>query len=189
MSLALKYRSEQSIHRRKHLKEDRALFSGKTFTGIRSDTCKWYRVGKVWSFPYKSSGWTPYPRRDHDFPVSGEIATASYYRAHLDRYGITTEITPARHSAIYRFSFPKTDSAYILLDATHSLAGDIVKGMPRTVYNNNVIIDTVSKDKVCGMIKFEGGFGEGAYQLFFCARFSHRPHRLACGKTKICFST
>ena len=121
---------------------------------------------------------------DHDSPVSDEIATASYYRAHLDRYGITTEITPARHSAIYRFSFPKTDSAYILLDATHSLAGDIVKGMPRTVYNNNVIIDTVSKDKVCGMIKFEGGFGEGAYQLFFCARFSQQAASIGLWKNE-----
>ncbi len=119
---------------------------------------------------------------EHDSPVSNEVAKASYYKAHLNRYGITTEITPARNAAIYRITFPKTDSAYILLDATHSLAHDIVTNMDRTVYSNKVTIDTVSKNMVCGMIKFEGGFGEGVYSLYFYALFSQSASSLGVYK-------
>jgi predicted alpha-1,2-mannosidase len=124
------------------------------------------------------------PEGDHDSPISDELATASYYRVRLDRYGITTEVTPARHAAIYRFTFPKTDSAYVLLDVTHSLARDIITSMGGTVYSNKVTIDTASKDKVCGMIRFEGGFGEGVYQLYFCALFSQRAGSIGVWKNE-----
>jgi predicted alpha-1,2-mannosidase len=112
--------------------------------------------------------------KKHDSQISSEEAKAFYYKAHLDRYGITAEVTPARHAAIYRFTFPKTDSAYVLIDVTHSLTRDIASFIGGKVYSNSVIIDTVSKNKVSGMIQYEGGFGSGIYQLFFCAMFSQR---------------
>ncbi len=121
---------------------------------------------------------------DHDSPISDEAANASYYRAYLERYGITTEVTPTRHCAIYRFTFPRTDSAYVLVDVTHSLTRDIAKYIGGTVYSNKVTIDSISRDGVWGMIKYEGGFGQGAYQLYFIARFSQKPTSVGVWKNR-----
>jgi predicted alpha-1,2-mannosidase len=122
--------------------------------------------------------------KSHDSPFSSEEAKAFYYKARLDRYGITAEVTPARHAAIYRFTFPKTDSAYVLIDVTHSLTRDIATFIGGTVYSNSVIIDTLSKNKVSGMIKYEGGFGSGVYQLYFCAMFSRKARSVGTWKNE-----
>lgn len=46
-----------------------------------------------------------------------EIAKPYYYSAYLADYDVTAEITPTERAAIFRFTFPETDSAYVLLDA------------------------------------------------------------------------
>ena len=46
-----------------------------------------------------------------------EVAKPYYYSAYLADYDVTTEITPTTRAAIFRFTFPKTDKAYVLLDA------------------------------------------------------------------------
>ena len=121
---------------------------------------------------------------DHDSPISEEVATASYYKATMERYGITTEVTPTRHCALYRFTFPRTDSAYVLIDVTHSLTRDIAQYIGGIVYSNNVTIDSISKEWVRGMIKYEGGFGQGAYQLYFSAHFSQKPTSIGVWKNR-----
>lgn len=121
---------------------------------------------------------------EHDSPISNEVATASYYSAHLERFNVIAEVTPTHHCAMYRFTFPSTDSAYILIDVTHSLTRDIATYIGGTVYANTVTIDTVSKDKVYGMIKYEGGFGDGVYQLYFCGQFSQKATSMGVWKNK-----
>lgn len=46
-----------------------------------------------------------------------EIAKPYYYSAYLADYDITAEITPTERAAIFRFTFPDTDSSIILVDA------------------------------------------------------------------------
>lgn len=46
-----------------------------------------------------------------------EIAKPYYYSAYLADYDVTTEITPTERAAVFRFTFPETDNAYVLLDA------------------------------------------------------------------------
>ena len=46
-----------------------------------------------------------------------EVATPYYYSAYLADYDITTELTPTERAAIFRFTFPDSDSAYVLVDA------------------------------------------------------------------------
>lgn len=46
-----------------------------------------------------------------------EIAKPYYYSAYLADYDITTEITPTERAAMFRFTFPETDSSIILVDA------------------------------------------------------------------------
>lgn len=46
-----------------------------------------------------------------------EIAQPHYYSVHLAEPGITAEITTSDRAAVLRFTFPATDSAYIVIDA------------------------------------------------------------------------
>ncbi|MFA7388864.1 MAG: GH92 family glycosyl hydrolase [Proteiniphilum sp.] len=51
------------------------------------------------------------------FSRKAEVARPHYYSAYLADYDITTEITPTERAAIFRFTFPETDSAIVLVDA------------------------------------------------------------------------
>ena len=46
-----------------------------------------------------------------------EVAMPYFYSAYLADYDITTEITPTERAAIFRFTFPETDSAFVFVDA------------------------------------------------------------------------
>ncbi|MGV8964218.1 MAG: GH92 family glycosyl hydrolase [Candidatus Saccharimonadaceae bacterium] len=51
------------------------------------------------------------------FSHKAEIAKPNYYSVYLADYNVTTEITPTDRAAIFRFTFPETDSSYVLVDA------------------------------------------------------------------------
>jgi predicted alpha-1,2-mannosidase len=46
-----------------------------------------------------------------------EKATPYYYSAYLADYDVTTEITPTDRAAIFRFTFPETKDAFVVIDA------------------------------------------------------------------------
>src|SRR5882757_51771 len=46
-----------------------------------------------------------------------ETATPYYYSVYLADADVTTEITPTERAAQFRFTFPATDSAYLVIDA------------------------------------------------------------------------
>lgn len=51
------------------------------------------------------------------FSHKAEIAKPYYYSVYLADYDVTTEITPTERAAVFRFTFPETDSANVLIDA------------------------------------------------------------------------
>ena len=51
------------------------------------------------------------------FSHKTETATPYYYSVYLADYDVTAEITPTDRAAVFRFSFPETDKAYIVIDA------------------------------------------------------------------------
>jgi predicted alpha-1,2-mannosidase len=51
------------------------------------------------------------------FSHKAEKATPYYYSVYLADYDVTAEVTPSDRAAQFRFTFPKTDSAYIVIDA------------------------------------------------------------------------
>ena len=51
------------------------------------------------------------------FSHKAEVAKPYYYNVYLADYDVLTEITPTERSAVFQFTFPKTDSAFILIDA------------------------------------------------------------------------
>ncbi|QDK78649.1 glycoside hydrolase family 92 protein [Spirosoma sp. KCTC 42546] len=46
-----------------------------------------------------------------------EVATPYYYSVYLADHDITTELAPTERAASFRFTFPKTDHSYVVLDA------------------------------------------------------------------------
>ncbi len=119
---------------------------------------------------------------EHDSPASEQITRPNYYKANLDRYSIVAEIAPTTHAAIYRLSYPKSNEANILMDVTHSLTRDIVPYVGGMVRKNEIHIDKTFKDKMWGLIEYEGGFGNGYYMLYFYAQTNKRPKQAGVWK-------
>lgn len=67
-------------------------------------------------------------RRASWFSHKSEVAKPNYYKVYLADYDITTEITPTERAAIFRFAFPETDKAYVIVDAFDR--GSYVKIIP-----------------------------------------------------------
>ena len=55
------------------------------------------------------------------FSHEREKASPGYYQVMLDDYGVNAEMTAAVRSGMFRFTFPKTEKAFILLDMNHTL--------------------------------------------------------------------
>jgi len=62
------------------------------------------------------------------FSHKAETAKPYYYSVYLADHNVTTEITPTERAAMFRFTFPKTNDAYIVLDAFDK--GSYVKVIP-----------------------------------------------------------
>ena len=58
-----------------------------------------------------------------------EIVKPYYYSVYLADYDVTTEITPTERAASFRFTFPKTDSSYVVVDAFDK--GSSIKILPK----------------------------------------------------------
>src|SRR6202012_2478963 len=62
------------------------------------------------------------------FSHKAEVAKPYYYSVYLADYDVTTEITPTERAANFRFTFPKSDSSRILIDAFDK--GSYIKIIP-----------------------------------------------------------
>ena len=51
------------------------------------------------------------------FSHKSEVAQPYYYRVLLADHDVTVELTPTERAAVFRFTFPETDQAHIVLDA------------------------------------------------------------------------
>lgn len=63
------------------------------------------------------------------FSHKTEIARPHYYSVYLADHDATVEVTPTERAAYFRFTFPRTDSAYVLIDAFDS--GSYVEVRPQ----------------------------------------------------------
>lgn len=62
------------------------------------------------------------------FSHKAETAKPYYYSVYLADADVTTEITPTERAAQFRFTFPKTDSAFVVVDAFNR--GSYIKIIP-----------------------------------------------------------
>ncbi len=63
------------------------------------------------------------------FGHKAEVAKPYYYSVYLADADVTTEITPTERAAQFRFTFPKTDSAFVVVDALNK--GSYIKIFPK----------------------------------------------------------
>lgn len=120
---------------------------------------------------------------EHDSPKLNETAHPYEYGVTLDRYHIRTEVTQSYHAAIYRFIFPESQNANILIDLSHNIPHDIAPQIGGTISQGTISID-VSKSEIYGFGKYSGGFGEGDYMVYFTATFSRTPKASGTWKNK-----
>lgn len=109
----------------------------------------------------------------HDSPKAEECATPYYYKVKLTRYNILTEVTPAKHCAIYRFTYPASDSATVLLDLVHNIPMHIAPEVKGRFCGGKLFIDP-EKRIIKGWGSYSGGYGDAAtpYNVYFYAEFS-----------------
>ena len=62
------------------------------------------------------------------FSHKAETVKPYYYSVYLADYDVTAEVTPTERAAIFRFTFPESDSSFILLDAFNE--GSMVNIIP-----------------------------------------------------------
>ncbi|RAK00500.1 putative alpha-1,2-mannosidase [Larkinella arboricola] len=74
------------------------------------------------------------------FSHKSEIARPYYYKVYLADHNVTTEIAPTERAARFRFTFPQTDSASVVIDALDK--GSFIKIIP----GENKIIGYTTKN-------------------------------------------
>ncbi len=63
------------------------------------------------------------------FSHKAETVKPYHYKVYLADYDVTAEVSPTERAAYFKFTFPKADSSYILLDAFFK--GSMVKILPK----------------------------------------------------------
>jgi predicted alpha-1,2-mannosidase len=115
----------------------------------------------------------------HDSPKKDEFAKAFEYGVTLTRYGIKSSFTPSMHSAIYKFTFPKSDSAHIILDVSHNIL-DIATAMQQGktgFIDGEVKFTDETHTSITGYGNYIGGFSDGPYKVYFSAKLNKTPVR------------
>lgn len=118
----------------------------------------------------------------HDSQKSDELASPSYYKVFLNNYKIACELSSTRHCSIYRFVFPESHEANLLIDLGHNIPGDI--------FNNgyadlgNVTVDP-ENSLVKGWAHYRGGWSGEGYSVYFAARYSKKAVRTGTWKDTV----
>lgn len=92
------------------------------------------------------------------FSHKTEIAHPYYYRVYLADYDVTTEIAPTERAAAFRFTFPKNDSSFVVVDAFDH--GSYVRIIP-------------SEDKIVGYTTKNSGGVPDNFKDYFVLEFDH----------------
>ena len=81
------------------------------------------------------------PKRASWFSHKAEKVQPNYYSVYLADYDIVTEITPTERAAMFRFTFPESDSSFVIIDAFDD--GSYIKVIPE----QNKIIGYTTKNR------------------------------------------
>lgn len=90
------------------------------------------------------------------FSHKAEVAAPYYYKVYLADYDVTTEIVPTDRAAKFRFTFPETQDAYVVIDAFDK--GSYVKVIP-------------SENKIIGYTTRNSGGVPANFKNYFVIKF------------------
>jgi putative alpha-1,2-mannosidase len=91
------------------------------------------------------------------FKHANETAEVGYYSVVLDESKIKAELAVTQHAGIHRYTFPKSENAYLLLDVGHALSSS----QPCTDGKAEIVGNKAVK-----------GFGYYGFPVYFYAEFS-----------------
>ena len=92
------------------------------------------------------------------FSHKSEVARPYYYSVYLADYDLTTEIAPTERAARFRFTFPQSDSAYVVLDALDK--GSMVRLLP-------------TQNRIIGYTTRNSGGVPANFKNYFVVEFDH----------------
>ncbi len=107
----------------------------------------------------------------HDSAKEEEEAKASYYRVRLKDYNILCELTPTKHAVIYRFTFPKSSDAHLLIDLGHNVPKDCTRFNTGYADEGEVFVDPQAQT-VRGWGHYWGGTSSEPFHVYFAAEWS-----------------
>ncbi len=90
------------------------------------------------------------------FSHKAEVVKPYYYSVYLADYDITAEVVPTERAAMFRFTFPESDSSFVLLDGF--FRGSMVKIIP-------------SERKIIGYCRNNSGGVPSNFHNYFVAEF------------------
>ena len=108
---------------------------------------------------------------DHASAAKDELGRCYYYRVRLARYDILCEVAPSHHSALYRFTFPASTNASILIDVARKISRS-------AALDDGFVTINRQSGTAMGGGTFSGNWNPAPYRLYFCARFSRKPDRV-----------
>jgi predicted alpha-1,2-mannosidase len=104
----------------------------------------------------------PEEERASWFSHKAEIVHPYYYSVYLADHDVRAEMAPTERAAIFRFQFPDTDSAYVVIDAFDE--GSFIKVIPE-------------ESKIIGYTSRNSGGVPENFKNFFVITFSHPMHK------------
>lgn len=100
------------------------------------------------------------------FSHKAETVTPYYYKVYLADYDVTTEIAPTERAAMFRITYPDTDSAFVVIDAfdkesyvrvepeAHRIVGYTTRnsgGVPKN-FRNYFVVEFISGFSHCDLV-------------------------------------
>jgi predicted alpha-1,2-mannosidase len=92
-----------------------------------------------------------------------EIAQPGYYSVFLDDYKVLAELTASQRVGFHRYTFPKSDSSYIIIDLYHRI-GDMAEKAWVRIIGNDDIEGYITGGHFCGC--------RYPHTIYFVAKFS-----------------
>lgn len=106
----------------------------------------------------------------YDSSRSEESAEIGLYSVQLARYSVKVELTAARRTALYRFSYPSSERSNILIDVGRCLISGRKSGEDQRVTASQITI--ISPTEVSGSTSVTGGWNKqpNTYTVYFYAK-------------------
>jgi predicted alpha-1,2-mannosidase len=102
-------------------------------------------------------------------PRENEEAAIGFYRVMLKRYNTAVEVTVAPRVALYRFTYPQSSDANILIDAGHLLSSGEKQNEDQRLKGSSIKV--LSPSEVSGSSSVTGGWNQQTttYTVYFYA--------------------